>query len=205
MTVVKTIIFLMSLVFFQFGCTSQGDIKIINRTEHNLYLSLQNKNYIISGTETLQTEIDIGNHFLFFGTQEKDIDIKLEGETFMMQEANNGVPTGEYRTETTIKVEADKTTKLYCDPTHAGVKLINFSNKDIISFQYFTNKSSDHISLIEDSLFPADSVWSRLQATVSADSIIYSFLIEDETGQIDSSYQDIDWLGIDEQLRIEWE
>ena len=153
---------------------------------------------------TYTVNINTGSQFLFWGDGKTKVDMFMEGETFMMQDSNpDGTPSGYYYTETTLTVKSNETLKIYCDPTHAGVKLINNSLVNVVEFCYYTDDNDTLISIIDYSVVPGDSAWSRLKASTALDSIIYSFIIEYETGDIDSNYIDIDNLVVDEQLRIE--
>jgi len=191
------------------GCSTEGDIKIINRTDHNLYLSLEGNDYILEGSETtdptMTISVDTGKQFLFYIEDYIEVDMHLEGETFMMRDAINGIPIDEYFTETTLQVKPKETLNVYCDPTHAGVKLINNFSENVIDLAYYTDDTDTLVSIIDLPLEPGDSIWSRLKATTEYDSITYSFIVEFENGYIDSSYINIDDLIIDEQLRMEFD
>ena len=203
----KSFLLILPLIII-FGCASEGDIKIINRTDNSLYFNIKGTDYFLEGSEisdpSKTISINTGDRFLFFGDDETKVTMQLEGETFMMQDSDAaGVPNGLYFTESDLTVKPNETLKIYCDPTHAGVKLINNSPVSVSEFSYFTDDSDSLISLIEFPIISGDSIWSRLKATTSYDSISYSFVIEYENGWFDSSYVDIDDLILDEQLRIE--
>ena len=205
----KIFLFILSIIILA-GCSSEGDIKIINRTNHYLYFTIEGSDYILAGspdTDPSKTiTIDTGSQFLFLGNETIKVDMSLEGETFMMQWANNdGSPSGDYYTETTLNVPANEVLKIYCEPTHAGVKLINNSEVDVIDFSYYTDDNDSLVALIDYPILSGDSIWSRLKATTAYDSIIYSFVIEYQNGWFDSSYVDYNNLTVDEQLRIELE
>ena len=196
------------LIIILAGCSTEGDIKIINRTNHSLYFTIKGNDYTLEGSETSDPDMTIsvstGKQFLFYSEDYVEVDMHLEGETFMMQDAINGIPIEEYFTETTLQVQPKETLKIYCDPTHAGVKLINNYTENVINLAYFTDDPDILISIIEQPIIVGDSAWSRLTATAEDDSISYSFVIEFENGFIDStSFMDIDDLTVDEQLRIE--
>lgn len=198
---------LMSLIILS-GCASEGDIKIINRTDHNLYFTIEGVDYILAGSQSSdpskKISIDTGKQFLFWGDQETAVSVQLEGETFMMQEADaGGNPTGIYYTETTISVKPNETTRIFCAPTHAGVKLINNSLNNVDDFSYFTDDNDTLRTLNIAPIYSGEEFWARLKATTEYDSIIYSFVIEFDDGIIDSSYSEIDDLVVDEQLLIE--
>lgn len=206
----KKLIIPILLIIILAGCSTEGDIKIINRTDHSLYFTIKGNDYILEGSETSDPDMTIsvntGKQFLFYGGDYMEIDLRLEGETFMMQDAINGIPIEEYFTETTLQVKPKETLKIYCDPTHAGVKLINNSAVDVIDLAYHTDDSDILIPIIEQPIIVGDSAWNRLTATAEDDSISYSFVIEFENGFIDStSFMNIDDLTVDEQLRIELE
>ncbi|MDO9578661.1 MAG: hypothetical protein Q7J16_12325 [Candidatus Cloacimonadales bacterium] len=203
----KFILFILPALII-FGCSSEGDIKIINRTDHYLYFNIEGTDYVLEGSEnsnpSKSVSIDTGSQFLFWGDDETKVPMNLEGETFMMQDSDaSGVPNGLFFTETILAVKPNETLKIYCDPTHAGVKLVNNSQVSVSGFSYYTDDSDSLVSLIEYPVISGDSIWSRLKATTSYDSIIYSFVIEYENGWYDSSYVNIDDLIVDEQLRIE--
>ena len=199
------------LIIIIAGCSSEGDIKLINRTDHNLYFTIKGNDYILEGSETNDpsktVSVDTGKKFIFYDEGAVEVDMHLEGETFMMQDATiGGQPIGVYFTETTLQIKPSETLKIYCDPTHAGVKLINNSNQNIIDLAYKTATSNTLISIIDSQIIMGDSTWSRLKASTSSDSIKYSFVIEFADGLIDSTtYVNIVDLTVDEQLRIELE
>ena len=196
------------LIIIIAGCSTEGDIKIINRTDHSLYFTIKGNDYILEGSETsdpsMTISIGTGKQFLFYSEDYVEVDLHLEGETFMMQDASiSGQPTGVYFTETTLQVKPKETLKVYCDPTHAGVKLINNFAIDVIDLSYHTGDSDTLISIIDQPIIVGDSAWSRLKAATGYDSISYSFVIEFANGFIDdTSYINIDTLTVDEQLRI---
>ena len=204
----KKLIIPILVIIILAGCSTEGDIKIINRTNHNLYFSIKGNDYMLEGSETsdpnMTISVDTGKQVLFYSEDYVNVDLYLEGETFMMQDAINGIPIEEYFTETTLQVIPKETLKVYCDPTHAGVKLINNFAVDVIDLAYYTDDSDILISIIDQPIVSGDSAWSRLTATTEYDSVSYSFIIEFANGSIDSTnYMNIDDLTVDEQLRIE--
>lgn len=202
-------IFLLFVLLILIGCSTEGDIKFINRTNNNLYFTIKNNDYILEGSEetnpTTTVSVDTGKKFIFYDEGSVDVDLQLEGETFMMQDATiSGQPIGIFITETTLRVEPDQTLKIYCDPTHSGVKLINNSDQIVSSLAYYTSENNVSITAIDQSIATGDSAWSRLEAYTNSSPGSYFFNIEYEDGSIDStSYANIDSLAVGEQLRIE--
>lgn len=202
------IFLILFVVMLVLGCSSEGDIKIINRTDHNLYFTIKGVDYILEGSESSdpsrKISIDTGKQFLFWGDDETKVHVNIEGETFMLQSADaGGIPTGIFYTETTISVKPNETTKLFCSPTHAGVKLINNTLQAVDDFSYFTDDNDTLRTLNVSPIYSGEEFWARLKATTEYDSIIYSFVIEFADGSSDSSYAEIDDLVVDEQLLIE--
>ena len=205
----KIFLFILPVIIFA-GCSTEGDIKIINRTDHYLYFTIKGSDYILEGSPDSDPgkiiTVDTGSQFLFWGGDAAKVDMTLEGETFMMQLANpDGSPSGDYYTETTLNVPANKTLKIYCEPTHASVKLINNSEVNVVDFSYYTDDNDSLVALVDYPIFSGGSIWSRLKATTAYDSIVYSFVIKYANGLFDSSYVNYDNLIVDEQLRIELE
>lgn len=206
----KRILPLLMLVVLLAACSTEGDLKVVNGTAHNIYFNIDGEEYMVAGAtegENSKTvSLDTGDKFLFFGSGEEKYNMHLEGETFMMQTASvQGVGTGEYFTDTRIEVEADETYKIYCDPaTHAGVKVINNSGQDIIGLFYLT---SDDVTLrtLTDSIENGAEFWSRLAFATPENNFYYTFKVRyaDNTEEFFGGEEAT--LGLDEQFVIEIE
>ena len=120
---------LLILLMLLLGCSSHGNLKIYNQTNHNLYFSIKN----ITQTLTPQTSYEISlytNKKFIFNEATKKYTLYLEGETFLMYDGLNPV------TETKITLTANKTLKIYAHPTNACIKVINDSKKTISNVSY---------------------------------------------------------------------
>ena len=182
------------------GCTSEGEIKVINRTHYPLYLNVKGNDYVIDGSEDPENDpvnktisVETGKEFLFWNGDDKKVKIQLEGETFMLQEADlSGFPTGNFYTETKVLVAPDETTRIFCDPTHAGVKVFNVLESNIIQLNVKMNGGNympltTNTGSSADSLWviaPEDSVWARLEASTEDHPIFYEFQIVLEDYQV---------------------
>ncbi len=179
----KKILFIVITTLLLIGCSTEGNIKIINRTEHALYFTIKGNDYVLKGSEDpdnspakKSVSINTGKRFLFWGGDDKKVDLSLEGETFMMQEGDlSGNPTGDYFTETTLTVHPDETTKVHAFPTHAGVKVVNISDRFINDLSVSKNQGN-FIPIIYD-IAPGDSAWSRLSPSTFDNPITYEFRI----------------------------
>jgi len=194
----KYLIIVLGLIILM-GCTSEGDIKIVNRTHYPLYLTIKGNDYVVAGSEDPISDpvkktvsVETGKEFLFWNGADKKVNIQLEGETFMLQEADlNGTPSGVFFTETTLLVSPDETTKVYCDPTHAGVKIFNMLEENVIEIG--VKKNGGNYIPLETNIGTAvgppwtmavgDSAWARLEASTEEYPIYYEFQIVTESYQ----------------------
>ena len=206
----KKVILIIIPILILLGCSTEGDLKIINKTNHNIYFTVKGNDYILEGaTDTTYPDttitLDSGKKFLFFEGDGKRVNLLLEGETFMMQHADNsGVGTGEFVTETEVTIKPDETTKIYTWPaTHASVKVINNSGKDIIDFFYYTSYDPTLVFMTDD-IPDGETYYSRLDYTTNQNWFYYEFKIvfDDFTEQTFGGSSE-SALYLDEQFLIE--
>lgn len=196
----KNFLLFVGILIVLAGCTAEGNIKVINRTHYPLYFTLEGQDYVVAGSEDPETDpvkktvsVETGKEFLFWNGDDKKVKIELEGETFMLQEADlNGNPTGNFFTETKVLVTPDETTRIFCDPTHGSVKVFNMMENNIIQINVKQN-GGNFIPLTTNTgdtadslwyLVPQDSVWARLVASTEDNPIFYEFQIVMEDYQV---------------------
>ncbi|MBC8384948.1 MAG: hypothetical protein H8E57_05470 [Candidatus Cloacimonetes bacterium] len=194
------------IIFILTGCSSKGNIKIINNTDHYLYFTIDNIDYFLKGSPdsdpTKTISVNTGARYLFFGSADKEVDLHLEGETFMMQKSDEyGNPLGEYQTETSLLVKPNETTNVYTNPTHAGTKLVNDTNNQIDEFRYIKN-SVETVQIITEPLAAGDSVYCRLEPSTPDIPISYVFEYRFEGDQNYHSTIATNSLYVDDQYRI---
>ena len=192
------------------GCSTEGDLKIINKTSYNIYYTVKGTDYILEGaTDTTYPSktitLDSGKKFLFFEGDGKKVNLHLEGETFMMQYADNlGVGTGEFVTETEVTIKPNETTSIYAwPPTHASVKVINNSGKDIVNFFYYTSYDQTLVFMMDD-IPDGETYYFRLNYATNQNWFYYWFKIvfDDFTEQIFGGTEEAA-LYLDEQFPID--
>ena len=205
----RTLILLTLMILIILGCSTEGDIKFINRTRHNLYFSVKGNDYILEGaTDEMIAEekgtsksisVDTGKEFLFWGADTKKVDIELEGETFLI---------GDTITTTTVEVKPNETTRIFTDPTHASVKVINNSEQNVSDLFYFTDYDGTMVYLGSD--IPSGEIFfKQIPFATNDDVFFYTFVVEfsDSLGleqQFFGGPGDPDaFLEIDEQYLIE--
>lgn len=179
----KKVILIIIPILMLFGCSTEGDLKIINKTSHNIYFTVKGNDYVLEGATRTdypsQTiSIETGKKFLFFEGDGKKVKLHLEGETFMMQHADNlGVGTGEFVTETEVTIKPNETTKIYTWPaTHASVKVINNSGEDIVDFFYYTNYDATLVFMTDD-IPDGETYYFRLDYATNQNWFYYEFKI----------------------------
>ncbi|MBN2460850.1 MAG: hypothetical protein JXB60_04525 [Candidatus Cloacimonetes bacterium] len=178
----KTLLLILPLLFI-LGCSTEGEIKFINRTQHNLYFSVNGGDYALEGATPQQiadgegtsqkVSVNTGREFLFWGADTKNVQIYLEGETFLIFDGNGWI------TETTVKVEPKETTRIFADPTHAGVKLINQSGMMVSRLYYFTDYDSTLRLLVED-IADGGTFFAQLPFSTNEQEFYYTFRVKFE-------------------------
>ena len=68
-----------SVLFVAAGCSTDGTVKITNRSGTQFLGSIDNRGFALSGNESIEFTIQVGDQFLFFGPDSKDVPI--EGES----------------------------------------------------------------------------------------------------------------------------
>ena len=130
----KVVILLMLSALF-LGCSTEGEIKLINATSHYVYVEFESNNYVIEGSEDIPEylilPVDTGKRFLFWSGDDEKVEIALEGETFAMYDFGEEVSTTE------MVVKPNEASIAYLNPTNACVKIINDSGQEISDFGYY--------------------------------------------------------------------
>jgi len=196
---IKKALYLISALLV-FGCSKNGDLTIMNKTNHNIYYTLEGNSYILEpmGEDTYSYRLGKETPF---NDPSKELKLMVYGETFSLEDAENNT--------TWVTIKPDKNLKLYLWPNHAGVKLINRSDKSINSFRYEQYSSQTMITspeLIPASLAPGDSTWFRLPyssgSVNSATYFYYKFRIVDSNGALHVVGDSTLVLSKDEQYRL---
>jgi hypothetical protein len=185
----KNIILFFIISTLYIGCSTEANIKIINRTDNNLYFGFDGDNYILEGSEdedtAMEFSFDTGTKSIF-SEKIKKVNLYLEGETFLMQLSDPyGAGQGAYYTETELELKQDETRKIYCDPTHAGVKVINDFDQMIRKVKYTANNLDTLYTVITD-LDIDEFDFYQLKYYSLGDTIWYSFQVEFNDGTINS-------------------
>lgn len=144
------------LIILLTGCAKEGDLTFLNKTNQNIYYTLEGVNYILPGQQSHSYTYRLGKETIF-NKPSKDLEITIYGETFMLED----MPSN----KTIVTINPDKNLKLYLWPTHAGLKVINNSNNYLNSMVYEQHYNQSLISspeLLASPLAPGDSAWFRM-------------------------------------------
>ncbi|MCF7918356.1 MAG: hypothetical protein K9N06_00400 [Candidatus Cloacimonetes bacterium] len=160
----KNIILLYLLTLILTSCSGDGNLEIINRTKNEIYFSIENTDYILTGSndpdtdpEAISIKLSAGKDFL--NNPEKSYTLFIEGETFAIYDYVQHIVVP----STEIVIKSGEVTTVYCNPGYACVRLINNSLQDISSAWYIKSTNSTP-ALISGSvnLAPTQSTYCRL-------------------------------------------
>ncbi|MBN1948287.1 MAG: hypothetical protein JW784_00955 [Candidatus Cloacimonetes bacterium] len=161
------------------GCSTEGEIRVINYSEHPVYFNIQNHDYVLPGVSGNSVEgtaktisVDTGSGFFFLGGESKSVELHLEGETALLR-IMNAEGQWEYFVNTIQLVEPRQTTKVRVYPTHAGIIVVNMCETGTISEVAASKNNSNFIPVIDYDIPPGDSAWSRLQASTPEQIVVY--------------------------------
>jgi hypothetical protein len=158
------LVIITTLSIFLLACSGEGELKIINRTSHDIYFNINNIDYTLNGSDDLQNpasqsvKLDAGSDFL--NTPQKSYHLALEGETFAIYDENQQIDVP----ATQITIEADKTTSVFCDPNYACLKITNNSSQKVLSAYYIKSYNGNRINIPQaENLPPDSSTYKRLE------------------------------------------
>jgi hypothetical protein len=116
------------------SCISTGTLKIYNRTSYNVYMTVQGTSYIIPAHEEFSVQIETGTETLLTGIRSTHVQLILFGETWMIESTESGHDV--YVKNTRVKIRSGETTRIYCDPILAAVRIKNHGTQPITHLTY---------------------------------------------------------------------
>jgi hypothetical protein len=153
------------------GCDKDGDLKIINRTDYNVYAGVSGSLYTIPADSTLKLHITTGRQTPFDSNVGKYVEVFLEGETYQIWDAYEET----YIPSTEVWINAGKTTNIYLDPNRASVKVVNQSGQYIkrILVQRNTTYNTTTQTYEFPDLLPPGGVWHKQQNPATPQAMYY--------------------------------
>lgn len=178
----KHLLLLITIATIVLGCSTEAEIKIINRTDNNIYFQIEGDRYTIDGFSNSETiTIDTGSNDPF-SERYTSVELKIDGDTFLLPPytQNDSIYFPE---STVLELQQDETRKIYCDPTHAGVKVNNNFDQNISRVRYFANNLPTGFTAFEN-LGVGQFDYKQLKYYELGDTIYYSFQLEFDDGTI---------------------
>ncbi|MDP8210806.1 MAG: hypothetical protein RAO94_02765 [Candidatus Stygibacter australis] len=158
------LIVLLAVSSLLFACSSDGKLKVINRTGHEIYFNVKGNDYTIEGSSDVtqpnskSVSLDAGSDFI--NTPSKTYLLEIDGETFAIynEEQQTTVPSTE------VTINGGETTNVYCDPNYACLRIYNNNEQDVIAAYYTKSYQGIQIPISEaENISPGDSIYKRLQ------------------------------------------
>ena len=160
----EKVIILLAVIGLLAGCSGEGKLKIINRTEHEIYFNIENRDYLIEGSNiaeefnSITITLDAGKDFP--NTPRKTYLLSIIGETFAIYDYDQQVDVP----DTKINIEKNETTSVYCDPNYACLRITNNSDQFIQSAYYIKSYNGNQINISQaENLSPGESVYKHLE------------------------------------------
>ena len=181
------------------ACSTKGDLKIINQTNHNIYFTIKGMDETLQGNQSLTLSLDTGKDYSIFYRPEKEYKLKIKGETFSLYDEN--IPVD----ETTITLTSQKTRKLYLHPTNAGIKVNNnnlLNSLYNVGYQKVYPDTMTEKTILTNEILPQTTWFSILPYFSQQDSFAFKFSYETYTGT--TVYSDTTTLHLDEQFIIDY-
>jgi hypothetical protein len=120
------------------ACNSSGTLKVYNQTSFNVFFTVGGLSYTVPGHTTKSVEISTATQTIFTGVVEKNVPLVIYGETWMIRLYENDEPV--YIRNTTVAIRSGETTKIYCAPILAAVKVTNHGSQAITTMSYTTHQ-----------------------------------------------------------------
>jgi len=172
-------ILMATLAILLAGCDSGGKLRIINRTQHPLYATVEIDGeampVVLQGGEEYSFEVPTDTQSPFTGTVEAEVPVRLQGETFQIYDEDAQA----YTDSTTVYVPAGKTLSVFADPNRAGIKIVNESSQAMSSAYIIRNNfvTDTTIALLGE-LAPGDSIFRCVDYATPNNNFYYKVSVQ---------------------------
>lgn len=108
------------------GCESGAKFRVINRSNHNLYVQVENgQEVVIPGQGEHSWDIETDTEHFLTGHVEKEVRVRIVGETYHIYDEYEEV----YTDTTLVVLRAGETRNAYISPNRASIKIVNNSSQ----------------------------------------------------------------------------
>ena len=186
------------------GCEEGASIKIINRTNYNVYAEVDGEEFTVTGNSSYKVNVDTDEKIFLIDDGVTYKNLQLVGETFLIWDNYDNM----IYNQTDVKVTPGKTYNVYCTPNKASVKVINNSDHKITELKYRINKqfstSEWFVISYDPPLERGDFAYYHLLYQTEENRFFYNFTVEADGEVIYSigdQFQGVE-LSLDEQHLI---
>lgn len=171
-----------------FACSDDGELKIINRTQNDIYFNISDTDYVLQSNQSsidpasISVSLDAGSEFL--SQPQKTYTLFLQGETFAIYDYN----AQQDILSTEIVIKGGETTSVYCDPNYACLRINNNSLQNVLSAYYIKSYNGNPVNISQAAdLAPGQSIYKRLEYSLAIpqepdDIFYYNFGITMQDG-----------------------
>jgi hypothetical protein len=163
------------IAFISAGCEKDGEIRVINRTSHNLYAGIFDVMHTIPADSSVTVHVSTQRKSFLDSSVGRYVEVYLEGETYQIWDDFQH----SYVDSTFVWVEAGNTTRIFADPNRACVKVINNTERYIkrIIVQRNTNATSNTMTYEFEPPMAPDATWFKQQVPATA-QYHYFYLVQ---------------------------
>lgn len=166
------------------ACDSGGEFRVVNQTSYPLYVVVGDAAEVtIPGGGERVFEVDTENQHFFNPDVEKEVPVRLVGETYQIYDETEEA----YTDSTTVFIKVGETLNAYINPNRASVKIVNNSSQATQHvFLYKHNFVAATYIADLGVLLPGESKFLRVDyATPSVNFYYYASVeMQDETNYV---------------------
>jgi hypothetical protein len=189
------------------SCESGGDLQFINRTSHNVYVTLEGRDeVVIPGSDienevynTHTYEIDTDTQSFLTGVVKERIEALILGETFRMYNPD----TQAFTDSTILTIKAGQNLKAFIDPNRASIKIVNNSSKDVFMAEVYKHNFTSDLKIGQmDNILKNTERFIRVDYATPSNSFYYYVVVTMEDGEQFTWGNAQNILTLDEQFLI---
>lgn len=196
------ILLLLAALVFLAGCESGGKFRVINRSSYPVYVKVDNsKEVAIDGGAEHTFSIATAKQHIFNPGVEKEVTVWAKGETFQLEEEEEGnlLPVD----STIVVIHAGETLPAYFDPNRACFKVVNNSSKAVQHAILYKRKNGGNTFVTDLGwIASGESKYRAVAYATSSNNFSYFAEITPENGDPQTWGDDTTILDKDEQFLI---
>lgn len=197
----KTLFLLLALLLLIVaGCDSGANLRIINRSNHSLYVRIDNgATQVIPAQGENSWEIATRTQYPLTNVVKQRVKVGIIGETYHMYDEYEEL----WLDETDIMLGVGEHRKIYIWPNRASIKIVNHSSQKIDRTVILKNDFVvAHSYRVLEAVAAGDSTFVRVDYVTPGNQFYYLVKLEMEGGKELFYGTPSDILGIDQQFRI---